>query len=229
MKKKIEQQEKAICLREQGATLSEIAEQLGVAQSSVSLWVKKVIMTEEGKKEYQKKLDIGKAHTKEKLIELNKARPKNKMRRYPSPQKRCGGRTRCIKRNQCLMCGEACYGKYCARSCELQFKQNIMFQKVERGEVSSPATIKRHLLRIKEHKCEICGITEWLGRPINLVQDHIDGNSNNNVLANLRLICNNCDSYLPTYKSKNRGSGRHWRRKKTEEYPSGEGGGLENR
>ncbi|WIM86214.1 hypothetical protein PT015_14985 [Candidatus Mycobacterium wuenschmannii] len=31
---------------------------------------------------------------------------------------------------------------------------------------------------------------------------------------NLRLICPNCDSQLPTYKARNRGSGRHYRRQR---------------
>ena len=46
---------------------------------------------------------------------------------------------------------------------------------------------------------------------------HIDGNSDNNALVNLRLVCGNCDMQLPTYKSKNRGNGRHNRRKRYSE------------
>jgi 5-methylcytosine-specific restriction endonuclease McrA len=45
--------------------------------------------------------------------------------------------------------------------------------------------------------------------PIEL--DHIDGNSNNNSLSNLRLLCPNCHSIQPTYKSLNKGNGRHSR------------------
>jgi len=33
-------------------------------------------------------------------------------------------------------------------------------------------------------------------------------------LKNLRLVCGNCDMLLPTYKSKNKGNGRHNRRKR---------------
>jgi hypothetical protein len=47
-----------------------------------------------------------------------------------------------------------------------------------------------------------------------LVLDHIDGNPDNNRRDNLRLACPNCDSQLPTYKSRNRGSGRAFRRQR---------------
>ena len=53
---------------------------------------------------------------------------------------------------------------------------------------------------------------EWNGMPLVFVLDHIDGNSSDNSRANVRLVCPNCDSQLPTYKSRNRGNGRHFRR-----------------
>jgi hypothetical protein len=50
--------------------------------------------------------------------------------------------------------------------------------------------------------------------PLALVLDHIDGDPTNNRRENLRLICLNCDSRLPTYKSRNRGRGAHYRRRR---------------
>ena len=44
----------------------------------------------------------------------------------------------------------------------------------------------------KEHKCEKCGLTEWLGEPIPLELDHIDGNHWNNADENVWVICPNC-------------------------------------
>jgi len=68
--------------------------------------------------------------------------------------------------------------------------------------------IRTYLIHKHGHKCMICGLSEWMNEKIPLVCDHIDGNSNNNELNNFRVICNNCDSILPTFKGKNRGNGR---------------------
>jgi len=51
-----------------------------------------------------------------------------------------------------------------------------------------------------------------------LFLDHIDGNSENNARENLRLVCPNCDSQLPTFKYRNYGNGRH---KRKERYAEG--------
>ena len=66
--------------------------------------------------------------------------------------------------------------------------------------------------------CEMCGNSEWLGKPITLEVDHVDGNSSNNTRANLRLLCPNCHSTTDTYKSRNKGKGRAYR---MERYHSG--------
>ena len=55
---------------------------------------------------------------------------------------------------------------------------------------------------------------EWQGQPLVLVLDHIDGNADNNARSNLRMVCPNCDSQLPTYKNRNFGRGRHSRRQR---------------
>ena len=54
-------------------------------------------------------------------------------------------------------------------------------------------------------KCSICGITEWLGKPIALHLDHIDGVSSNHRFENLRILCPNCHSQTDTWCGKNKG------------------------
>ena len=57
---------------------------------------------------------------------------------------------------------------------------------------------------IKEHKCECCGLTEWLGEPIPLELDHIDGDHYNNLIENLKILCPNCHAKTPTYRGRNK-------------------------
>jgi hypothetical protein len=57
---------------------------------------------------------------------------------------------------------------------------------------------------VKINKCEVCGISDWNGKEISTQLDHIDGNSHNHLLDNLRMICPNCHSQTETYCGKNK-------------------------
>ena len=57
--------------------------------------------------------------------------------------------------------------------------------------------------------CSSCGNVSWMGLPIPLELDHVDGDRDNNELANLRLLCPNCHAQTPTYRAKNVG---RWRK-----------------
>lgn len=54
----------------------------------------------------------------------------------------------------------------------------------------------------KEYKCECCGITEWMNKPISLQLHHKDGNHNNNALDNLKILCPNCHTQTDNYGGK---------------------------
>ena len=78
--------------------------------------------------------------------------------------------------------------------------------------------IKDFLLELQDNRCSICGINNiWNGDLITFILDHIDGDSYNHKRNNLRLICPNCDSQQPTFKSRNKGKGRVARRIKYHE------------
>ena len=61
----------------------------------------------------------------------------------------------------------------------------------------------RFMKRLDVHECALCGITTWNNKPLTLHLDHVNGNSNDNNLANLRLLCPNCHSQTPTYCGRN--------------------------
>lgn len=124
----------------------------------------------------------------------------------------------------CINCGKELShreSKYCSIKCQ---KEYIFKQKVQTVEQTKKFPIcNSSLMKVKEvnryfvrkyleykygHKCSICGNTHWLGKPILLIVDHIDGNIENYNVNNYRLVCSNCDATLPTYKNKNRGKGK---------------------
>lgn len=66
------------------------------------------------------------------------------------------------------------------------------------------SSLKPILLRERGRRCENCMLNEWLGEPITIEMDHIDGDRTNNDPNNLRLLCPNCHSLTPTWKGKKR-------------------------
>lgn len=52
---------------------------------------------------------------------------------------------------------------------------------------------------IKDAKCEICGLSEWMGMPIPLELHHKDFNHYNNDLSNLQILCANCHMQAHNY------------------------------
>ena len=69
-----------------------------------------------------------------------------------------------------------------------------------KGIKRSNGSIKRRLKSFKEYKCEVCGLPPiWNGIELTLQLDHIDGDSLNNTIDNLRFICPNCHTQTDTF------------------------------
>ena len=67
--------------------------------------------------------------------------------------------------------------------------------------------LRKRLLKegFKEHKCECCGRSEWLGKPIALELHHVNGIKDDLRIENLIILCPNCHAFTDNYRGKNIG------------------------
>ena len=82
-------------------------------------------------------------------------------------------------------------------------KENFDYSRFRYGNNIKTANALNALIALRGHRCECCGLTEWLDNPISLEVHHEDGDSLNNTLENLKLLCPNCHSLTNNYKGKN--------------------------
>ncbi|WP_156176110.1 HNH endonuclease [Hymenobacter terrenus] len=66
-------------------------------------------------------------------------------------------------------------------------------------------SLRKRLLKekLKEHRCENCGLQEWQAQPIPLELHHLNGLNNDHRLQNLQLLCPNCHAQTNSYRGKN--------------------------
>jgi hypothetical protein len=85
--------------------------------------------------------------------------------------------------------------------------KRIPFDKilVQNSSYTNTGRLKIRLIRegLLANKCHACNCDPvWLNKPLSLQLDHVNGISNDNRLANLRLLCPNCHSQTDTFSSK---------------------------
>lgn len=217
MKKQLEKQKKAIDLRSSGLPISKISNILKSSKSSISLWVKDIILTDEQKLTIKNRYKL--CYKKKYYDDPKKCLYCGEIIPYEKKfNKFCNLRCSCVGRSfnktrkekkDCLSCNKKITGyglKFCCHKCSVNYHWEKRIENVNKtGELPHhQKTAKDIVIKIKGHKCEMCNNTKWRDRPIPLVLDHIDGNCDNWSICNLRLVCGNCDMQLPTYKSKNK-------------------------
>lgn len=57
---------------------------------------------------------------------------------------------------------------------------------------------------LKQNRCEVCGLTEWLGKPLSMALHHVNGDGRDNRLENLQLLCPNCHSQTDNFSGRGR-------------------------
>lgn len=74
------------------------------------------------------------------------------------------------------------------------------------GSKKKRSTVRKRILRdnLIPYECAFCGNTgEWMGHPMALELDHINGVANDHRLENLRFLCPNCHATTDTYCGRN--------------------------
>ena len=93
---------------------------------------------------------------------------------------------------------------YCSIQCQAkdQKAQTLelwLSEKYTNATGKFPGVAKDYIFEQQGHKCGICGIKDWNGKPIVFQADHIDGNPDNLKPDNIQVICPNCHSQTDTW------------------------------
>lgn len=114
----------------------------------------------------------------------------------------------------CVECGELTRNtSCCSRGCfqkSRAAKRSALI--ISSGRFHGKRSARNFIKSSVGDQCNLCGISDWMGEPLVMVMDHVNGNPEDWSIGNMRLICPNCDSQTPTFKGRNKGNGRYSRR-----------------
>lgn len=86
-------------------------------------------------------------------------------------------------------------------------KTKLKIEDVLRKNSSSHSSyVKRFVVlnKLIENKCSSCDLpNQWQGKELVLELDHINGDSSDNRIENIRILCPNCHSQTSTFRGKN--------------------------
>lgn len=84
------------------------------------------------------------------------------------------------------------------------FSPKPLSELLQKGVYYQSYKLKKRLFaeKLKFPICENCLLTEWVGKPIPLELDHINGDKTDNRLENLKILCPNCHALTNTYRGK---------------------------
>ena len=118
------------------------------------------------------------------------------------------------KNSKGVFCSLTCQGQHTAQRVVDTWLNNQTPENFYTASNQPRTAIRRWL--IKQHNCQ-CSRCGWGEKIPNaelpaLEIEHIDGDWTNCVKNNITILCPNCHSLTPTYKARNRGNGRAYRR-----------------
>ena len=121
--------------------------------------------------------------------------------------------------------GKNAKGKYCSLSCQAASRSALVvntyladqsYENLYNAGHQIRRGIRAYLIRQAGCKCVECGwgaTNEFANTGLPPLEvDHKDGDWKNSKVSNLRVICPNCHSLTATYRGRNKGNSREYRR-----------------
>lgn len=109
--------------------------------------------------------------------------------------------------------------KYCSNQCQAderytKFKTLWIDAHKKVSTVNISRHIKRYLIETYGEKCSECGWNKKhpITARVPIEVDHKNGDANDNVPSNIRLLCPNCHALTASFRNLNKGKGRSRRR-----------------